>query len=644
MMTLASLMGIALAFSSPLDNNDSMPRRRLAGYVMTDSNIYTARDAWLANPTAAEATYGHISTWETGGVTDMSYLFCALSAWSSYGCNIAAESFNDDIGAWDTSGVTDMGWMFGYAYAFDQDLGWCVDDDVDLRYAFHGAPCSSTSCGVTQVDGGCAPTPAPTITHAPTYTVAPTASPLVAVDGYGDNGIRTALSLWSWDRAAAIRKYGHISTWQTGGVKDMSYLFAYESSFNDDIGAWDTSSVVDMNRMFLDASAFNQPMGGWRVDKVKDMYGMLSGAVAFDQDLGWCVDKAILSSSTFEGTKCKSTRCGVKREAFGTCDEGAITGYTILIVLLVLLACFGACVCCCQKEDETYFAAARRVLRCCFCCCCCICCRKKKEKSSVNSQPDAGIVPADGCRVPANAPLVGVLKELSSFAFRERDEVRGGAYNKAAAALRMHSVVITSGKEAKKLDGIGKSIARTIDEFLDKGTVQKLEDYKDRARATVSLRPPVELPPDSPAESPRDEPDEEATAPESLETRAAAKAEAAESVERPGFTRKLSSFLFGEREEAALPVFAEAEGEATEQPPPPPPARRWFSRESESIARNAEERHQRMAGWYNDAPEAAALRAAWGEYPGTSDALQAWPGFVRVTNAFLDAKLDAKLA
>ena len=306
------------------------------------------------------------------------------------------------------------------------------------------------------------------------------------------------------------------------------------------------------------------------------------------------------------------------------------------------MACVGfcACVCCCQKEDETYFAAARRVLRCCFCCCC-ICCRKKKEKSSVNSQPDASVVAADGCRVPANAPLVGVLKELSSFAFRERDEVRGGAYNKAAAALRMHSVVITSGKEAKKLDGIGKSIARTIDEFLDKGTVQMLEDYKDRARATVSPRTPVELPPDSPAELPREDPDEEATAPESLETRAAAKAKAAETVERPGFTRKLSSFLFGEREEAALPVFAEAEGEATEQPPPPPPARRWFSEaEPEPTEPNAEEMHQRMAGWYNDAPEAAALRAAWGEYPGTSDALQTWPGFVQVTNAFLDAKLD----
>ena len=43
--------------------------------------------------------------------------------------------------------------MFGGASAFDQDLGWCVDDDV-LKYAdaFSGTPCASTSCGVTQVD------------------------------------------------------------------------------------------------------------------------------------------------------------------------------------------------------------------------------------------------------------------------------------------------------------------------------------------------------------------------------------------------------------------------------------------------------------------------------------------------------------
>jgi hypothetical protein len=186
----------------------------------------------------------------------------------------------------------------------------------------------------------------------------------------------------------------------------------------------------------------------------------------------------------------------------------------------------------------------------------------------------------------------------------------------------MHSVVITSGKEAKKLDGIGKSIAGTIDEFLDKGTVQKLEDYKDRARATVSPRPPVELPPDSPAESPRDEPDEEATAPESLETRAAAKAEAAESVERPGSTRKLSSFLFGEQEEE------------TEQPPPPPTRRT----EPDPAAPKAEEMYNQIAAWYKQ-PENAALRSTWGAFP-EPEKFQTWPGFVQVTNAFLDARLD----
>ena len=122
---------------------------------MTDSKIFTAKNAWLANPAAAEATYGHISTWDTSAVTNMENLFCAQYCWNS---NSAAASFNEDIGAWDTSGVTsmtktfyrasafnqDLGeWavhgiktnkgmqqMFYGASAFDQDLGWCVDDEA----------------------------------------------------------------------------------------------------------------------------------------------------------------------------------------------------------------------------------------------------------------------------------------------------------------------------------------------------------------------------------------------------------------------------------------------------------------------------------------------------------------------------------
>ena len=117
------------------------------------------------------------------------------------------------------------------------------------------------------------------------------------------------------------------------------------------------------------------------------------------------------------------------------------------------------------------------------------------------------------------------------------------------------------------------------------------------------------VPPNS--ESPRDEPDEEATAPESLETRAAAKAKAAPPWRPPGFTRKLSSFLFGEQEEAS---------KRTE----PDPAAPKF-----------EEMYNQIAAWYKK-PGNAGLRARWGPFPEPEE-FQTWPGFVRVTNAFLDA-------
>ena len=105
----------------PLSHELSRTRRALTGYVMDDSTIRTAVTAWFDDRSGAEATYGHISAWETGGVTDMSWLFCASSYdYSGYGsCNTAASSFNDDISAWDTSGVTTMSWMFRGAEAFN---------------------------------------------------------------------------------------------------------------------------------------------------------------------------------------------------------------------------------------------------------------------------------------------------------------------------------------------------------------------------------------------------------------------------------------------------------------------------------------------------------------------------------------------
>ena len=90
---------------------------------MTDTSIRTAVAAWVSNATTAEATYGHISTWETSGVTSMSKLF------------EGASSFNEDIGAWDTSGVTSFDRMFLRASAFNHDLGGWEVHSVKWMYS-----------------------------------------------------------------------------------------------------------------------------------------------------------------------------------------------------------------------------------------------------------------------------------------------------------------------------------------------------------------------------------------------------------------------------------------------------------------------------------------------------------------------------
>ena len=45
--------------------------------------------------------------------------------------------------------------------------------------------------------------------------------------------------------------------------------------------------------------------------------------------------------------------------------------------------------------------------------------------------------------------------------------------------------------------------------------------------------------------------------------------------------------------------------------------------------------HGRMVGWYEGQ---VALRQRWGPFPTRPELLEAWPGFIPVTNAFMDAR------
>ena len=57
--------------------------------------------------------------------------------------------------------------------------------------------------------------------------------------------------------------YGHISGWDVSQVTDMSWLFEWESTFNQPLDGWDVSRVTNMGSMFSGGAAFNQLRESW---------------------------------------------------------------------------------------------------------------------------------------------------------------------------------------------------------------------------------------------------------------------------------------------------------------------------------------------------------------------------------------------
>ncbi|XP_077999246.1 DNA polymerase beta-like [Glandiceps talaboti] len=89
-----------------------------------------------------------------------------------------------------------------------------------------------------------------------------------------------------------------------------------------------------------------------------------------------------------------------------------------------------------------------------------------------------------------NADFCDFLTDLANY---EKNVSRAmhkyNVYRKAASVLSKHPTRIKSGKEARKLEGIGEKIEKKIDEFIATGKLQKLEKIKadDKSMAINEL-------------------------------------------------------------------------------------------------------------------------------------------------------------
>ncbi|XP_029493927.1 DNA polymerase beta [Oncorhynchus nerka] len=86
-------------------------------------------------------------------------------------------------------------------------------------------------------------------------------------------------------------------------------------------------------------------------------------------------------------------------------------------------------------------------------------------------------------KAPQESPNEGITDFLTELANYERNVNRAihkyNAYRKAASVISKYPQKIKNGDEAKKLDGVGKEIAKKIDEFLQTGTLKKLEKIRN---------------------------------------------------------------------------------------------------------------------------------------------------------------------
>lgn len=88
-------------------------------------------------------------------------------------------------------------------------------------------------------------------------------------------------------------------------------------------------------------------------------------------------------------------------------------------------------------------------------------------------------IPADVDPLSRNKELADILGLIGSYYIASRDTYRARSFNSASAKIAAHEFAILSGAQARKeLTGIGDSIETAIDEYINTGTIQRLQELE----------------------------------------------------------------------------------------------------------------------------------------------------------------------
>jgi len=209
---------------------------------------------------------GNVSGWNTGSVTNMSFMF------------LSCLVFNQDVSGWDTSSVTNMNGVFYGSPVFNQDLGsWDVTSVTNMSFMF--SDCQSfnqdlidwhpTSCtNMSSMFSGCMSFNSPIDWGDDTLLVTTMSSMFGGCLNYNSpisfntSNVTNMTSMFT-----SCRVFNQVLSFDTSSLITAIGLFQYCDVFDQDLGSWDVSSVTDATNMFrsvtLSTPNYDSLLAGW---------------------------------------------------------------------------------------------------------------------------------------------------------------------------------------------------------------------------------------------------------------------------------------------------------------------------------------------------------------------------------------------